>query len=409
MQSFAQTTYRLELLAEGNFGTPNGDIFIRNTIVNPATNSTGAYQAANGTTGFDVLQDYKIAGNKVIFIEKPAGTGRIVIADHATFTEIHTFPTTEAPQTIGVVSSAKAYVSFGNPAGIVLVDLVANTLTPVTDTGNDISSHSDHMVYARGFMFAQIGGDIVKIDTATNAVTEVISPSVGSISGLVADDAQEKLWVMGGGTLKSIDLMNGDVVSAAITTGPTSSANVRYYDGHIYFWAGKDLFIYDIVSPVLPLTSVYTSALPGGSWSFGYGRSFDIDETTGDFVIATANDFSAPGYFEVVAGTAFTIIESTNLPGCAIPNNAVLKTYPDNTGLEEALFVVIMYPNPVNDVLHLVFEKAQNGCTITDLNGRTIYTFSTVEKTASLDVSAWTEGMYLLRSGGNAVRFAVVH
>ena len=45
----AQTTFRLELIAEGNFGTPNADIFVRNTTVNPATTSAGMYQTANAS------------------------------------------------------------------------------------------------------------------------------------------------------------------------------------------------------------------------------------------------------------------------------------------------------------------------------------------------------------------------
>ncbi|MNY12582.1 hypothetical protein D3C86_1456700 [compost metagenome] len=67
--------------------------------------------------------------------------------------------------------------------------------------------------------------------------------------------------------------------------------------------------------------------MPGNAWSFGYGRSFDIDVATGDFVIASANNYTAPGYYEVVDGRTFSVIESSSIPGCAIPNKCVVKTY----------------------------------------------------------------------------------
>ncbi len=325
--TFGQITYELEIVAEGNFGSPTGDVFVRNTTVSPATNSGGRYQEANSTTGFDVLQDYKITGSKAIFIEKPAGTGRIVITDHPSFTELHTFTTSNAPQSIGVVSNTKAYVSYGNPGDLVLVDLVNYTLTPVTDPSDYVSSYSNHMVYAAGHVYAAIGSNLIKVDTLTNTAVEQIATGLQGIKGLVVNDDESTLWVMDNTDLVSIDLQNGGTISAPVTVGTSSSSNVRYYDENIYYWSGTSLYIYNIAAPELPLTSVYTSSLPGNAWSFGYGKSFAIDPATGDFVIATANNYTAPGYFEVVNGTDFSIIESDNMPGCAIPNNCVLKTY----------------------------------------------------------------------------------
>lgn len=72
----AQTTFRLELIAEGNYGTPNGDIFARNTTVSPATTHMGTSQSVNGTTGFDVLQHDIIAENQSILTKKLTGAGR---------------------------------------------------------------------------------------------------------------------------------------------------------------------------------------------------------------------------------------------------------------------------------------------------------------------------------------------
>lgn len=337
----AQTTFRLELIAEGNYGTPNGDIFVRNTTVSPATTSTGTYQSANGTTGFDVLQDYVIAGNKAILAEKPTGAGRITIVNYPSMTEIHTFA--QSAQTLGVASATKAYACYPQGGTVSLVDLQNNTLTPVIEPNNEISTYCTNMQFAEGFMYLDQGSQLVKIDTATNTVVAKFNPGVGSIKG-IAYDHQGKLWVIGGTSINSIEVLNNDALGTVVNVG-LSGVLLRYYNNKLYFWTlgDKKLYQYDIQTPpALPLTSVYTSTLPGNSWSFGYGRSFDIDQSTGDFAIASANTYVAPGYYEVVDGTTFTLIESSSIPGCAIPNKCFLKTYPATSG-----------PIPVPDVASL--------------------------------------------------------
>ncbi len=325
----AQTTFRLELIAEGNFGTPNADVFVRNTMVNPATTSAGMYQTANGvTTGYDVLQDYVIAGNKAILGEKPSGAGRITIVNYPAMTEIHTFA--QSVQTLGVASETKAYACYPQGGTVALINLQNNTLTPVIEPNSEISTYCNFMQYANGHMYLDQAGQLVKIDTVTNTVVSKFNPGVGTINGLVYDN-QGKLWVLGGSSLISVDVMNNDALGTAVNMGVTAKL-LRYYDNKLYFWANsaKTLYQYNIVTPpTLPLTPVYTSTLIGntGTWgTFGYGRSFDIDQSTGDFVIASANNYTAPGYYEVVDGTTFTVIESASIPGCAIPNKCVLKT-----------------------------------------------------------------------------------
>lgn len=353
----AQTTFRLELIAEGNFGTPNADIFVRNTTVSPATNSAGMYQTANGvSTGYDVLQDYVIAGNKAIIGEKPSGAGRITIVNYPAMTEIHTFA--QSVQTLGVASGTKAYACYPQGGTVALIDLVNNTLTPVIEPTGEISTYCKFMEYANGHMYLDQSGQLVKIDTATNTVVAKFDPGVGSINGLVYD-GQGKLWVLGGSSLVSVDVMNNDALGTAVNMGVTAKL-LRYYDHKLYFWANtaKTLYQYDIVTPpALPLTPVYTSTLIGstGTWgTFAYGRAFDIDQSTGDFVIASANNYSAPGYYEVVDGTTFTVIESGSMPGCAIPNKCVLKTYHVPAG-----------PVPVPDQTSLSPVSGQCGASVT--------------------------------------------
>ena len=69
--SFSQNFYRVEVVTEGNFGTPNGDVFHTTFINGQLTTSPGLYQTANNTSDFDVLQDFAVFGNKAIIGEKP--------------------------------------------------------------------------------------------------------------------------------------------------------------------------------------------------------------------------------------------------------------------------------------------------------------------------------------------------
>ncbi|MGB0870486.1 MAG: T9SS type A sorting domain-containing protein [Flavobacteriales bacterium] len=377
--AFAQTTFTLDVIAEGNFGTDNADVFRRNTTVSPATTSGGVYQAANSTTGFDVLQDFVVLGDKAIFAEKPAGVGRVVIADYPSLTEVHTFLTSDAPQGLKFVSPTKAYVSMGNPGDLRLIDLTNNTMTSVIDPSNNIYSYSNHMEYANGVLYAALGSTIVKVDTATNTVTGTIAPNIGSIKGLVYEEVDDKLWVLNGsGSLISVDIANSDVLGSTIATGASSTKLLREYNEQLYFWSSnKNMYIYNINTPAsLPLSASYTSTLPGASFAFAYGRSFDIDQNSGDFAICSANSFSAPGHYEVVDGNSFTVIEAGNIPGCAIPNKCIIKT-----------FDAVVAPVPDLDSLPVIAAECSVELIAPTANGNTI--------TATTDSLSYTvQGTY---------------
>jgi hypothetical protein len=212
------------------------------------------------------------------------------------------------------------------------------------------------MEYAAGTIYAALGSTIVKVDTVTNSVIGTIAPGIGSIEGMKYDTQGGKLWILNSsGSLVSIDISNGDAISSPIITGASFTKLLRTYNGKLYFWSyNKNMFIYDITTPaILPLTASYTSALPGSSFAFAYGRSFDIDQTTGDFAICSAGGFVAPGLYEVVDGTTFTLIESGSIAGCAIPNKCILKTFPSAS------------PAPIPDIANLPAISAQCAATLT--------------------------------------------
>ncbi len=327
----AQTThYELKTIAEGNFGTPNGDVFSVTVTPTSTTQSTGLYQAANSTTGFDVLQDFQIAGTKAILLSKSSGY-RIVIANYPSFTHVATFTNQGAPQTIARASNTKAYVAVGSTNGLRQIDLVNNTISAVSDPGSQISGTANYMVAAKGSLYAAIGSKIVKIDTLTAAVTGTINPGLGSISGLEYDAVNEQVWILGktGGvsSVVKMEVANNDLLNTPIVfTGVTNAGYLRYANNKLYFLTGKNVHAYNILVPNLPTTAVYTSSLTG-SWDFAYGKAFYVEAGTGNMAIGSANAFTGPSLYEIVNGNTMQVAATGSVSGCIGVNELILRTY----------------------------------------------------------------------------------
>ncbi|PZF74071.1 T9SS type A sorting domain-containing protein [Taibaiella soli] len=342
-------------VAEGNFGTPNGDVFkVSKGFDTIVTVSAPLYQTANGATGFDVLQDFEIAGNKAVFTSK-SSTSKIAIANFPAFDSVKTFAITGG-QCMGKASATKVYISYAQGNTIKLVDLINNTLTTVADPSSSISSYATYMASANGYMYVAMSSKIVKIDTATNAVVGTILPGLGSIAGLQYDTANKQMWILGKSSSTSavvrMDVLNNDFLNTAIVfTGVTNAAQLRYYNNKLYFLSGKSVHIYNILNPNIPTTPVYTSTLGGTASGFAYGKSFTVDPTSGDFAIGSANSYAANSLYEVIDGTTFSTIATGLITGCQIVNELALTTSP------------ALIP-PVPTVTNLPVVKGQCGVTL---------------------------------------------
>lgn len=328
----AQTTnYELKVIAEGNFGTPNGDVFSMTVTPTSTTQSTALYQAANsGSTGFDVLQDFQIAGNKAILLSKAAGF-RIVIADYPSFTHVATFTNVGSPQTIAKASNTKAYVAVGNTNAVRQIDLVNNTISQVSDPTSQISSTANYMAAGGAYVYVAAGSKIVKVDTLTAAVAGTISPGLGTITGLEYDEVNQHMWILGktGGvsSVVKMEVANNDFLNAPVVfTGITNAGYLRYANNKLYFLTGKNVHAYNIQAPNIPTTAVYTSSL-SGSWDFAYGKSFYVEKSTGNMAIGSANAFTGPSLYEIVDGNTMQVVASGKVIGCIGVNELILRTY----------------------------------------------------------------------------------
>jgi hypothetical protein len=56
-----------------------------------------------------------------------------------------------------------------------------------------------------------------------------------------------------------------------------------------------------------------------------------------------------------------------------------------------------LYPNPVSDVLTISDDAGILSVIITDVNGRTIYTDTSVNKSQTINTSSWSKGIYFVR------------
>ena len=333
-------TFDLYVVAEGNFGTPNGDVYKASRTDSLTLTTSGAlYQTANGTTGIDVLQDFEVFGNKAVLCGKGSNPVKLAITTYPGFDSLKTFTTIGGIQCAGKASNTKGYLSMATGSTLQQLDLNTYTLTPVTDPSSMLSSYASYMTQANGFMYVAIGSKIVKVDTATNTATATLLPGIGSIAGMQYDAANNCIWLLGKVTgtsvLVKLEPTNSDLLNTPIVlTGVTNAAQLRLALNKLYFLSGKNVHIYNIASPNLPTTAAYTSNLSGSTFSFAYGKSFAVDPTTGDFALASATNFASPSIYEVVDGTTFQVIDTGSVGG-RIANELMLRTY--NTPIPDTL------------------------------------------------------------------------
>lgn len=401
--TYSQTQKKFELyvVAEGNFGTPNGDLFKVTNSSETIIQEGPLYQNANsGAIGFDVLQDFQIVGNKAVLLSKSSGF-RVVVANYPSLTHVQTFTGLGAPQTLSKGGENKAYLSSSNPNKIFQINLENNTTAVVSDPENTITAVSNYMTFANGYVYASISSKIVKIDPNTNAVVATILPNLGTISGLEFDESSNSLWVLGkvSGTsaLKKINVANNDLMEETITlTGVTNALYLRYADHKLYFLSGKNAHIYNINAPNIPTTSLYTSTLTG-SWDFAYGKAFYVDPISGDFVFGSANAFTSGSKYEIVDGTTFEMIATGTVANCIGVNELILKTEKNLAVETPEILAISIYPNPASDVINFNVRENQYTISIYNQLGNLVKSVESKSEEYKLDVSDLPTGIYFTK------------
>ncbi len=327
----AQKNYRLTLVAEGNFGTPNGDLYTTSRVNGNTSAAQALYQVANGSSGIDVLQDFDFNGDKAILCGKGSHPLKLAVVNYPGMDTLFTVGSGAGIQRCGMVSPHKAYLSPASGNAIRFVNIDNYTISNVSDPNSYFSSGVHSMVGYNNAMYVAYATKVVKIDTLTQTAVSSIAPGITAVNTMVKDIANNCLWLLGkSGTtnaLVKID-MNNDAVSAPVLlTGFTNAKLLRVGPGKLYFVSGTSFYVYDINAATVAATPIHTSILPGSAYSLMYDRSFTVDPVSGDFAYASAGTFTAPAHYCIVDGTDSSVIVTGNFENAAIPNELFLKTW----------------------------------------------------------------------------------
>lgn len=335
--------YQLTLVAEGNFGTPNGDIYTIGRHNGITTINNAVYQSANSTAGIDVLQDFDFNGNKAILCGKGAQPLKLAVVNYPGMDTVFTVSSGLGAgiQRCGMVSPHKAYLFAASGSAIRMVDIDNQTITNVNDPNGYFSSGVHSMIGYNNALYVAYGNKVVKIDTFSQTAVSTISPGLTGINTMVKDTANNCLWLLGkSGTTNAvvkISVNSNDAVSTPIMlTGFTNAKLLRVGPGKLYFVSGNNFHVLNLATNTVAATPIHTATLSGSSFSIMYDRSFTVDPVSGDFAYASAGAFIAPAQYCIVDGTDSSIITSGQFENAAIPNELFLETSPvrwDTTAL----------------------------------------------------------------------------
>lgn len=401
---FAQETKKIELLAvaEGNFGGTNGDVFTVSNASGEMLTGDPLFQSANGAnSGFNVLQDFEIVGDKAVLVSNAAGF-RVVIAEYPSLTAIETFTSMGSPASVVGAGTGFAYVSFSNPVSLKQIDLTNNTITPVVDTESLVTGSSKYMVYGNGYFYAALGTSILKVDPETNTTVSKFSLNVGSITGLQYDSDSQSLWALGKvsgvSALQAVNTEDDSLEEPIVLTGVTNATQLRLGNHKLYFLSGQNVHAYDINTPNIPTSAIYTSTLPN-TYFFAYGKAFQVDPVSGDFVIGNASGFTGNSAYEIIDGTTYEQLVSGTVEGCIGVNEFVLKTTGGSLGVTNPnADHFSFYPNPASEVVNF---HSSNGSdyTVTLYNqlGATLRTVKSNGTDCKVNVSDLPIGIYYAR------------
>lgn len=325
--------YRLTLVAEGNFGSTNGDIYSTSRINGMTTVNQALYQDANGTVGINVLQDFDFNGNKAIICGKGSSPLKLAVVNYPGMDTVFTVSSGLGAgiQRCGMVSPHKAYIAAASGGAIRLVDIDNQTISLVNDPNAHFANGVHAMVAYNNALYVAYPTKVVKIDTLTQTAVSSILPGITAVNTMVKDTANNCMWLLGkSGTTNAvvkINMSNDSVSAPVLLPGFTAAKLLRVGPGKLYFVSGTSFYIYDINTATVAATPIHTSVLSGNSSSLMYDRSFTVDPVSGDFAYASAGAFVSPGNYCIVDGTDSSIIVMSDFENAAIPNELFLETW----------------------------------------------------------------------------------
>lgn len=293
----------LFIVNEGGFGNGNSSLSVYEPESGVVHNNI--FRRANGVPLGDVAQSMTVHdgkgwvvvnNSKVIFaiglddiVEKGRITGFV------------------SPRNIAFVSDSKAYVTDMYSQSIYIVDPRTYSMTGTIETGCTTEQIIIHDGYAY-VNFWSSGNEVLKIDTATDKVTDRIRTGLQPCS--MALDANDRLWALTDGSaawpdnpagsedpcLHRIDLESFSIdrtlhFDGYVTTGYSSVSRLQTDASgrHLLWLDGEGVWMMDIESPELPDGPLVRS----GSGQTFY--SMTVSPSDGDIYVSDAIDYSQNG------------------------------------------------------------------------------------------------------------------
>jgi len=198
--------------------------------------------------------------------------------------------------------------------------------------------------------------------------------------------------------LQQVNTEDDSLEEAIVLTGVTNASQLRLGNHKLYFLSGINVHAYDIEDPNLPTSAIYTSTLPN-TYFFAYGKAFQVDSVSGDFVIGNASGFTGNSAYEIIDGTTYEQLVSGTVTGCIGVNEFILKTTQGALGVSNPTADhFTFYPNPASDVVNF-HNTDDSNYTVTLYNqlGTKLHTTKSHGLDCKVDVSGLATGVYYAR------------
>lgn len=396
-------TNGLYLGNEGNFGTPNGDISFYDLEAD--TLYEDVFQTANpGEDGFDVLQDFKIFDSRAYFLSKSSSDEKLTIANSNDFTFESTVILDGAgPQSITKIDENKAYISCANAPHIRILDL--ETATILGSVGSSIGSFysQDHMAISGSNAYVFMGDSIGIVDTDLDSAYSAISTENAEVSCSGMFIENDKLFVLtnSGWSGDESRLFRIDVetntLELDLDLSTLGKARLLQSDGdNLYFMVGNEVYKMAHSEEIAPSSSFATSSY-SDAWDLAYGKAFLVDPSSNKIYIGSAEGFAADGTYEVLSLEDGSELSSSN-PSGGIGLSMFLSQAGALSIQEVSPIEAKVYPNPARDKIMIETEGNElKRITLLDGNGRVIKKMESSNRSISLTIDEFEQGIYFLR------------
>jgi len=243
---------------EGNFGQGNASVsWVSNSL---ETVETDIFSNVNGSPLGDTAQSMAFTQEFAYIVLNVSN--KIEVVNRFTFKAVATIDAGLSSPRYMTISNGKGYVSnWGDFTPdtddyIAVIDLATNTVTDTISTSylpEELIAFGDKLYVATGVF--GLGNQVDVINTTTNTFAESIT--VGTSPNSLQIDNTGSLWVLSSENLVKINTTTDEVVDTiAFPDAISSSSDLNYDFGNLYFYAAGSVYKMSVSSTTFPTETV---------------------------------------------------------------------------------------------------------------------------------------------------------